>query len=247
MHFTAVSVFVSVVAYVQAEQYTTTTQSSMSGSSGGGGGCFTPDSIVETNHGPQRLGDVYGKKDIQLLAINDQQQFVYSKLRYWLHADPSAEVSFVVLQTESGKSISLTPNHLIYTAPCTNAAGKQTVLAETVEVGQCLLVRDEASTLSLSKVTAVMQKQVKGMYAPLTEEGSVIVDDIAASCFITVNSEHVWKITLRYYELAQQALQALLPSYIYSTLCGVESQSNNVVPVGELQTAFVQFKDAFFH
>ncbi|OUC42698.1 hypothetical protein D917_10286, partial [Trichinella nativa] len=43
-----------------------------------------------------------------------EQQPIFSML----HHDPAAEVDFIIIKTETNRSLSLTPNHLIPIVPC---------------------------------------------------------------------------------------------------------------------------------
>lgn len=82
------------------------------------------------------------------------------------------------------------------------------VLAGRVEVGDFLLVRTgagEDEAVRLEEVVDVQQVVGSGVFAPLTAEGTVVVDGVVASCYAVVDSQAI-------------AHWAFLPVRIYANL-----------------------------
>lgn len=124
---------------------------------------------------------------------------------------PEQWAEFVRLHVEDGKTLKLTAKHLIYTIPCLDRidithnntdhipisiashTDKKLVFAEKVEIGDCLQVHDveEASStarLVPKRVTSIGQVQQRGIYAPMTATGDLIVEGILASAYTLVEN-----------------------------------------------------------
>eukprot|EP00548_Thalassiothrix_antarctica_P002281 CAMPEP_0194138802 /NCGR_PEP_ID=MMETSP0152-20130528/8537_1 /TAXON_ID=1049557 /ORGANISM="Thalassiothrix antarctica, Strain L6-D1" /LENGTH=672 /DNA_ID=CAMNT_0038836393 /DNA_START=24 /DNA_END=2042 /DNA_ORIENTATION=+ len=120
-----------------------------------------------------RLGD-------QVMVDNERYESVYS----FGHYDPNSVVKnvFVTLTTLNGKSLTLTPNHMVRTA------NRGTIPASSVKPQQDYLLTQtmESSLVIDNKINASPQK---GMYAPFTKSGYLIVDDIVVSNYIAMIDE----------------------------------------------------------
>ena len=106
------------------------------------------------------------------------------------HYHTSKETTFIQIKTnqELEKPLELTPKHLLYLADNTNP-----VPASTVEV------EDKVWTLEERKeVLEVNMITRGGLYNPLTMDGTIVVDGIAASVYTTpsgkahLQMEGVW-------------------------------------------------------
>lgn len=77
------------------------------------GGCFSGNSTVETPSGPRKISDIrIGDK---IMSLNSDGQQVFSDVLLFLDRNRTETREFFQLRTASGKSITLTPSHLIYT------------------------------------------------------------------------------------------------------------------------------------
>lgn len=108
---------------------------------------------------------------------------------------------FVNIETRSSKEITTTPAHLLLVVrgSVQNASidDVEITFAEHVRVGDRLLVRtnsnfsSNSSKLELEEVVRVDAKLLVGVFAPLTVEGTIVVDDIVASCYAVINSQTI--------------------------------------------------------
>jgi hedgehog len=100
---------------------------------------------------------------------------------------------FVQIQTDGGHSITVTPAHLLLVwVPSKRTT--QFMFADRVQEGDYLLVNVPGSTnandnLEPRLVKNVTVRKARGVYAPLTRAGTVVVDSIAASCYALVDSQ----------------------------------------------------------
>ncbi|CAF1368197.1 unnamed protein product [Rotaria sordida] len=102
-------------------------------------------------------------------------------------------------RTDSGNEISLTEYHLI---PIINSNGnEQYVFAKQIKIGDYLFVLFNGK-LKYSPVINITIEMKKGYYAPLTMKGTLLVNNILASCFANAYNHHsaqYYMAPFRYY------------------------------------------------
>lgn len=81
--------------------------------------------------------------------------------------------------------ITTTPSHLLLLAA---ADGWRESFAINIKVGDVLLTRGQGSVMRPSRVVNTRMVSKRGVYAPLTRTGTIIVDDALASCYALVRS-----------------------------------------------------------
>jgi len=101
------------------------------------------------------------------------------------HRDPTKDATFFQIHYKSGKeqddeqqSIELTKNHMIFVDHKTNP-----VPAKTVTVGDQVLTVD--GPCPVTKITTVIRK---GVFNPLTADGTIIADGVISSTYSTLTS-----------------------------------------------------------
>ena len=95
---------------------------------------------------------------------------------------------FYTLITESGHNISLTEYHLI-PIKSFNETEKH-IFAKQVELGDLLYVLKN-DKIANSKVINIITETKKGYYAPLTMEGTLVINNILTSCFALVKDHYL--------------------------------------------------------
>lgn len=100
---------------------------------------------------------------------------------------------FVQIKTDGGAVLRVTPAHLL---PVWKPQQHETkyVYADQVEESDFLLVNVN-NNLEPQRVTEVRAVLARGFIAPLTSEGTVVVNSIAASCYALVNSQSLAHIS----------------------------------------------------
>lgn len=136
------------------------------GPGGKRGQCFPETSRVVTRR---------GVIDIARLRVGDEvlaSPGVYSRVYAFSHRAPDARATFVRIRARSGEKISLTPGHLLY-------ANGKLVPSVQVQTGDMLTL---ASGRQVT-VVSVDAHLAKGLFAPHTLHGDIVIDGIAASSF----------------------------------------------------------------
>lgn len=155
-------------------------------------GCFTGDSTVQIATGETRLLSELRIGD-QVLSMDNNGQLKFSEVYMFLDRDEKQKREFIRLETEDGQTITATPSHLIYTWQTNDAHHTNTVttdtanfrFAELIRVGDFVLVNVNG-TLEPRRVTNIKNELHRGVYAPLTYDGTIVVNSIAASCYALV-------------------------------------------------------------
>lgn len=141
---------------------------------------------------------------------------VYSPVLSFLDRQPNVTKIFYTISTAAGQHITLTAAHLIYVTDCmwlrqtkwkgdglpldfTQVGGPswftglRIVFASEIQPGQCVLTSQGkiGSRAMLSVVTFVQAQRSTGLYAPLTQHGSIVVNGVLASCYAAVDNHHL--------------------------------------------------------
>ncbi|KAI4501817.1 hypothetical protein M0802_003152 [Mischocyttarus mexicanus] len=197
--------------YYESRSHIHCSVKSESSSAGKSGGCFPGKSYVRTENGVRKKLD-----EVQLgervAAMNSQGELIYSEVIAFLDRAPKEKRQFIRLSTESGKVLTLTPAHLV------PIEGRSTIFAARVKIGDKILIKvddnykddteDDTSLIKMeenifnNKVSGSKQRRLrwdrvidtklvmeKGVFAPLTTEGTLLVDDVVASCYAVIDSQ----------------------------------------------------------
>lgn len=180
------------------------------------GGCFPGDAQVILEGGTTKeVGDLRpGDRVLASSTTDGRGALLYSPVLSFLDRQPNVTKIFYVIGTAAGLNITLTAAHLIFVTDrnCAEAraeesgdgsspdpaeegsvGGLRTVFASDVQPGQCVLTTQGrvASEAKLSTVTHVEVRRSSGVYAPLTQHGSIVVNGVLASCYAAVNKHHL--------------------------------------------------------
>lgn len=112
-------------------------------------------------------------------------ELVFSEVIMFLDYDPSQRREFLKFTLSSGRTITATVSHLLVA----NGVG---AFAGSLQKGDRLLVRDVNTNRLVEDVIVRIEGVLQtGVYAPLTVVGTVLVDDVLASCYATVDSQAI--------------------------------------------------------
>jgi len=206
--------------------------------------CFHGDDTVQTQeYGTISISQLSEKRDAHVLTRNDDGQLEYSPVRYWLHAQPGMSMKFYTLRTESGHRLALTGEHLIYETDCRGNGGSA-IYAKKVQVGRCLFV-NESGELKETRVVEKQEEKLIGIYSPITSTGSLVVNDVLASCYNYYENESLQKFVYQFVIGFQDALANWMPSSLYQA--AFNDQNGAFVAVPRLVLNFLQLSNVFVH
>ncbi|KAF0302158.1 Protein hedgehog [Amphibalanus amphitrite] len=161
------------------------------------GGCFSADTEAVLADGRRRRFDQLRRGDV-VLAVDESGALVESEVILWLDRDPAERRLFHRIVTAGGRTLRLTPGHLVWQLDAESAAAgnhslqdARVTFARRLIVGDYLLVADADGRLTAELVTQVAPELVRGVYAPLTRHGTVLANGAVASCYAQVDSQTV--------------------------------------------------------
>ncbi|CAF1077196.1 unnamed protein product [Rotaria sordida] len=159
--------------------------------------CFSGDSLIKLSNGVYKeIGNLQSGDEIITI---DQSKIISTEMIMMLDKEISKEALFYTLRTDSGNEISLTEYHLI---PIINPNGNENYLfAKQIKIGDYLLVLFNEK-LNYSPVINITIEMKKGYYAPLTMKGTLLINNVLASCFANINNHHLaqyYMAPFRYY------------------------------------------------
>ena len=167
------------------------------------GGCFDQNSTVIGHNGQTinidnlRIGD-------EILTMNPSTGHLeYSSIIMFLDRNPSIERLYYEIETEFGRMITATPSHLLFISDTGNIDDKHEEFVSKIEMNQYLFVvmnqsdyQNESAvaaetTPRMERIIRISTKKSKGIYAPLTVTGTIVVNNIVASCYAIINSQQL--------------------------------------------------------
>lgn len=112
----------------------------------------------------------------------------YETIPSFLHRNSNRVATFLSIQT-TNRTLEVTPMHRVFT--CAKKTPKE-VFAKDVRPGDymCALLNDEEGVITMvpDKVARVGQVERRGVYAPSTSTGTLVVNDFFVSTFSGVSS-----------------------------------------------------------
>ncbi|KAM9343291.1 desert hedgehog protein [Pholidichthys leucotaenia] len=156
------------------------------------GGCFPGWAQVTLAGGRQKSLSTLVPGD-KVMALSGTGQVVYSQVLLFLHRDQEHCSAFLSLETEDGHRLALTSQHLVFLSPLCgqHSTEYQAQFASTAKPGDCVLIHTAEDQISPSKIISITVEQSVGVYAPLTEAGTLFVDGVLASSYALVEDHHM--------------------------------------------------------
>lgn len=152
-------------------------------------GCFSANSTVLTSGGERRrLADLQPGESV--LSMDTAGRPVYSEVLMFMDRDTNQQREFVRIDTDGGAHITVTPGHLLYVWKRATAETAY-MYADRVEEGDHLLVVGADGQLEPRAVRRISAERHRGVFAPLTREGTIVVDGVTASCYAMVDSQRI--------------------------------------------------------
>lgn len=168
--------------------------------------------------------------DKVLSSTDDLGKPIYSDVVLFFHRQNNSRTAYYELLLEDGRQLTVTGSHLLHLASSSSSSvddvsldDVNVVYAGNVRAGDRIFVTSAevggAVKLRASRIVRVTGARHRGLYAPLTRHGTVVVDGVLVSCYAWVSSHRL-------------AHAALLPARIYYDVTrlwngGVYEYNNN--------------------
>jgi len=114
----------------------------------------------------------------RVLAYDINRGFHTSPVVAILHRDLIHDRDFVEISTENGHQVSLTPEHGIYSGSC-GVENWNEKRADSLNLGDCVKTAGNQE----DRVIKIRPFIDSGIVQPITETGSIVVDDLVLSCY----------------------------------------------------------------
>ncbi|CAF1429265.1 unnamed protein product [Adineta steineri] len=165
-----------------------------------------PQCFYMTDMAQSPKGNEIPIKDLQIgeqvLAIDHNDQIVSTEIVSFLHYENNSQTFFYIFTTETGHQISVTSDHLMF-------IGNQTYIqARFIDLTQHnLYIMGNNGQLQPSRIRSIDVQLKQGYATPITQHGTLIVNNISASCYSSIyhhNLGHMAMAPLRWFHHAKQ-------------------------------------------
>ncbi|XP_064603757.1 desert hedgehog protein B-like [Liolophura sinensis] len=121
----------------------------------------------------------------KVLTVNEDGTPSYTEVLTFLKRHPRTDAVYWNIRTDKS-NIRMTPRHIVFTSASNDTATRQPRFAHDVSVGDYLFSAS-SSNITSSKVLEITSQIMTGVYVPLTETGTLVVDELLASCYSSVD------------------------------------------------------------
>ena len=166
-------------------------------------GCFPGESSVRLINGEVKIMSDLDIGDHVLAYDVITDQFVYSPVILFSHREPEVTTTFLSVKTSNGRNLFLTKNHLVHvfrrtTSEILDSSNNEihetntkvkTLFAGDLQRGDSLITSPSPAdniTVVHSAIVALQSIERQGVYAPVTHIGTIVVDDVVASCYCEI-------------------------------------------------------------
>lgn len=151
------------------------------------GGCYPGSAtIVDIHFQPRKMESLKVGDVVQVVS---DKEIHYEPVITFIHRQSEVTHEFLEITTLHGRKIlKITEDHLVFVEKGEQAAA---IPARDVIIGDTLYVRDDHNVVKKDEVQNIRFVWEKGVYAPVTLSGTILVNDVHTSCYFDVLS-HEW-------------------------------------------------------
>ncbi|CAM1304947.1 SHH (predicted) [Pycnogonum litorale] len=155
------------------------------------GACFPSLSIVNIKNRGQRYMSQLRVNDF-VLTVSDSGETKFTRVLGFLDRRTNVQAAYIHITTASNESLSISRRHLLFVKK-TNSTESDLVpiFAGDVRIGDEVIVPQEVhdeglKTISV-KIIKINVNIMEGAFVPVTESGTLLVDDVLVSCYATID------------------------------------------------------------
>ncbi|XP_063339618.1 sonic hedgehog protein [Pelmatolapia mariae] len=179
------------------------------------GGCFPGSSTVTLQDGTKKaVKDL--KSGDRVMTADDDGNVIYTDFIMFIDRDSMLRRIFYVIETDSGQKITLTAAHLLFVSRNSSSEAEKrmsAIFASQVQPGQKVFVFDaERSRFEPVTVKRIYTQSHEGSFAPVTAQGTIVVDQVLASCYAVIEDHD-----LAHWALAPVRLAHWVSSFLFSS------------------------------
>lgn len=165
-----------------------------------GGGCFHGSMNVTLSTGTTKLMSELEIGD-KVLSVDSEGHLDYSEVITFLDRQQTKRVKYFKIETDIGQSLTMTPSHLLFVSQSQNqnlnSINRKAIFARDTKIGQYIYFTNSSmSTVKPAKIVKITSSWREGLYAPLTKHGTIVVNNVVASCYGITNNENIAHMAL---------------------------------------------------
>ena len=147
------------------------------------GGCYPGSAIFVDAFGRRRqMESLQVGEKVQVIANN---KISSEPVIIFIHRQPEVMQKFLKITTLTKKVLKITEDHLLFVE---NEGVASAIPARDVISGDTVYVRGDLGALETDAVQNISHVYEKGVYAPVTLSGTILVNDVHTSCYFDVLS-----------------------------------------------------------
>ena len=131
----------------------------------------------------------------EVLAITPGGSIIFSEVVTFLHYEPKTFATYMTIQTMSGTLLHVSGNHLVFSVTpdiASTTFKSKAVMTSCIKYGDYILeIKSPSSQIQSTQVTSIDRVRKQGVYAPMTQCGTIVVDSFVASCYASYPSHTI--------------------------------------------------------
>lgn len=130
----------------------------------------------------RRMESLQVGEEVQVITNNE---IVTEPVITFIHRQPDVFQQYLKITTFTKKILKITEDHLLFVE---KEGGATAIPARDVTIGDTVFVRGDLGALERDAVHNISHVYEKGVYAPVTLSGTILVNDVLTSCYFDVLS-----------------------------------------------------------
>ena len=149
------------------------------------GGCFPGSSTFVDRYGSRR--EMHSLKTGEKVQVAVKGSICLEPVITFIHREQEKRQEFLSITTTKNNNLKITEDHLLFVE---KNGLSQAIPARVVKIGDTVYVKQNGlmRTATVQNISTVYEK---GVYAPVTRSGTILINDVHTSCYFDVLS-HRW-------------------------------------------------------